>query len=223
MMGSAITQLINLPISIGMALLVRSHYRGTTYPLEKKYHTFWPRFFTLWVDDVVLWPIAFLGAFDHALNSRPALLLASVLIQQTLVWGYSVCMHARFGQTVGKMACNIKIVDAKTEQPITFRQALMRDIVPIVGIVVFLAAGGWTVFGEHSNAKAAKSIVDNMPWSTLAWIDVGWFLLEVITMFSNDKRRALHDFIAGTVVIRTTASDRIRSPIPLQPDAAPIG
>jgi uncharacterized RDD family membrane protein YckC len=29
-----------------------------------------------------------------------------------------------------------------------------------------------------------------------------WFLLEIITLFANKKRRALHDFIAGSVVIR---------------------
>lgn len=30
-----------------------------------------------------------------------------------------------------------------------------------------------------------------------------WFIAEVLTMLTNDKRRALHDVIAGTVVIRT--------------------
>ena len=30
-----------------------------------------------------------------------------------------------------------------------------------------------------------------------------WFMLEIITMLLNEKRRALHDLIAGTVVVRT--------------------
>ena len=29
-----------------------------------------------------------------------------------------------------------------------------------------------------------------------------WFLLEIITTLTNDKRRALHDFIAKSVVVR---------------------
>jgi uncharacterized RDD family membrane protein YckC len=29
-----------------------------------------------------------------------------------------------------------------------------------------------------------------------------WYALEVVTMWGNPKRRALHDRIAGTVVIR---------------------
>jgi hypothetical protein len=34
-----------------------------------------------------------------------------------------------------------------------------------------------------------------------------WFLVEIVTMLTNGKRRALHDFIAGTVVIRTNATE----------------
>lgn len=30
-----------------------------------------------------------------------------------------------------------------------------------------------------------------------------WYFLELVTMLTNRKRRALHDFIAGTVVVRT--------------------
>ena len=40
------------------------------------------------------------------------------------------------------------------------------------------------------------------PWLFLA-IPMIWFVLEIVTMLTNDHRRALHDFIAGTVVVRT--------------------
>ena len=35
-----------------------------------------------------------------------------------------------------------------------------------------------------------------------------WFLLEFITLLTNDKRRAFHDYIAGTVVVRETRASR---------------
>jgi uncharacterized RDD family membrane protein YckC len=41
--------------------------------------------------------------------------------------------------------------------------------------------------------------------AVLAWAGCAWYLLEVITMLTNDKRRAVHDFIAGTVVVRPGA------------------
>jgi uncharacterized RDD family membrane protein YckC len=31
---------------------------------------------------------------------------------------------------------------------------------------------------------------------------LAWFTLEIVTMLSNRKRRAVHDFIAGSVVMR---------------------
>jgi len=36
----------------------------------------------------------------------------------------------------------------------------------------------------------------------LAFAGLGWFLLEVITMLTNSKRRAIHDLIAKTVVMK---------------------
>jgi hypothetical protein len=45
-----------------------------------------------------------------------------------------------------------------------------------------------------------------------------WFFAEVLTMLTNEKRRALHDFIAGTVVIRTNTQEQVA-----QPEAAPNG
>lgn len=30
-----------------------------------------------------------------------------------------------------------------------------------------------------------------------------WFVAEIVTSLMNQKRRAVHDFIAGTVVVKT--------------------
>jgi uncharacterized RDD family membrane protein YckC len=38
-----------------------------------------------------------------------------------------------------------------------------------------------------------------------AFFSMALFGVELITMFTNAKRRSLHDFIAGSVVIRKTA------------------
>ncbi len=37
---------------------------------------------------------------------------------------------------------------------------------------------------------------------TIGLIGPIWFLLELLTMFTNEKGRALHDFIAGSVVCK---------------------
>ena len=84
------------------------------------------------------------------------------------------------------------MVDAKTECPITFKQALLRDAIPAVLIVCLLTAGTFsTITGDESLIFWVFAVLAT------------WFLLELITMLFNKKRRALHDFIAGTVVVRS--------------------
>jgi uncharacterized RDD family membrane protein YckC len=43
-----------------------------------------------------------------------------------------------------------------------------------------------------------NTVVENY----LSWLSIAWFLLEIVTMLTNEKRRALHDMIAGSVVIK---------------------
>ena len=50
---------------------------------------------------------------------------------------------------------------------------------------------------------SGEALVRSKPFLLLSVIEGLWFLAELLTMFTNPKRRALHDFIAGTVVVRT--------------------
>ncbi len=43
------------------------------------------------------------------------------------------------------------------------------------------------------------------PWTR--FILLVWTATEVITMLMNGKRRAIHDFIAGTVIVRTNLEE----------------
>jgi hypothetical protein len=47
---------------------------------------------------------------------------------------------------------------------------------------------------------------------TTSWIWLAWLVLELLTMLTNPQRRALHDFIAGTVVVRTNVEPVEASP-----------
>src|SRR5215467_6690335 len=42
-------------------------------------------------------------------------------------------------------------------------------------------------------------------------VAIAWGALEFITMLFNSKRRAIHDWIAGTVVIRQPIEERVAS------------
>ena len=95
----------------------------------------------------------------------------------------------------------VKVLDLSEERIPTLRQAFIRDIGYIVlntlslSYLIYLVVAGRYVPGAE---------VTTLPGQVLVWASLGWFLLEIISMMTNDKRRAFHDYIAGTVVIRST-------------------
>lgn len=200
-----VAQLTNLAFSLLMASLVWRYYRRRTFPPSHRYLTFGPRFWTGSVDNCVLWPVGFLTFALHGVAMPPGLLVV-VLVVQNLTWlFYAVIMHAKYGQTYGKMVCKVKVVDFKTEGALTFRQAFLREGIPMVlclGIVGYEIA--LILTGQLSQKQLADGTIasHSMFW-LLAALPLLWYVAEVVTMLTNRKSRALHDFIAGTVVVRT--------------------
>jgi uncharacterized RDD family membrane protein YckC len=130
-------------------------------------------------------------------------------------FSFSFSLHAKYGQTVGKRVCYVKVVDFRTEGPLTFRQAALRESIPLVlglGLVVYQIYA--LSRGLLSPAAIGQGKMAESPafW-LLTVLPLLWFLAEVITMLTNEKRRALHDYLAGTVVLRTN----------LQQQAGPVG
>lgn len=168
---------------------------------ENKYKTFWRRFWAHFVDGLVVGLP--LGILVVVLERTGAIQASAMPYVQQLTSVISLCyyiiLHARFGQTVGKMATGVKIFDKSEESDITWRQAVIRDIVPVFFLLIssaYLAYFGVSV-SEAIDSGATELILKAYFYSASVWT-----LAEVITMLFNAKRRAVHDFIAGTVVVR---------------------
>jgi uncharacterized RDD family membrane protein YckC len=189
-----------------VAILVWSYYRHRKFPQEKRYRTFGPRFWTGAVDTCVFLPLTVTISFLLSLNI-PRFLAAMLVVIQNLAWlVYTVTMHARYGQTIGKMVTKVRVVNFRTEGKISWGQAWLRDGIPVL---LSLGLVGYQVY-ELLSGRITPSALDNGetfngngPYWLLTGIPGLWFIAEVLTMLTNRKRRALHDFIAGTVVVRT--------------------
>jgi len=199
-------QITTLAATLLVAVLVWDYYKKKQFPLEKRYRTFGPRFWTGSVDSCVLLP--FTTTISVLLSLEiPGVLVAMLVIIENLAWlVYTVTMHARYGQTIGKMVTKVRVVDFRTEGRISWRQAWIRE-----GIPLFLSVGlvGYQVYGIVSGRstegafESGGAFDNNKGFWLLTAIPGIWFFAEVLTMLTNEKRRALHDFIAGTVVVRT--------------------
>src|SRR5258708_4091991 len=214
-------QIVNLGVTLLISLLVWRYYRLRTFPLADRYSTFGPRFWTGFVDSCVLWPLGFVTSALLSLNV-PRGVASLLIIVESLAWlVYTVVMHARYGQTVGKMATKVRVVDFRTEGRISWSQAWLREGIPMFLSLGFLGYEIYAVWTRHlapSDVANGQALVANKAFWLLTALPGLWFIAEVLTMLTNEKRRALHDFIAGTVVVRTSTEERSA-----QPSAAPNG
>ena len=179
--------------------------RKKNKPDKGKFKTFWRRFWAGAVDGIVLAPLVYLDMliWSHAKGIPTSLLLAWHMVQTLSVYAYSICLHAKFGQTLGKMVFRVKVVDV-TERPITVLQAIRRDIVPLaLALIRVVQDSGPILRGENLMAPTHVNVGGMI---IMVLTGAGWFWAEVLTMLTNRRRRAIHDFIAGTVVVRIPQS-----------------
>jgi uncharacterized RDD family membrane protein YckC len=162
-----------------------------------KYRTFSARFIASFVDGFALAPLSFVALLLADTDYR-FFDYAYPLIDTALIYGYSILLHGFKGQTLGKMAMGIKVVNFKDETDITMKQAFKRDLVPLAIIILF-----YTI--DTSFFIAGSELTSNY-WNSIYYfvgiLPLLWTVLEITTMLTNKKSRALHDFIAGTVVIK---------------------
>jgi uncharacterized RDD family membrane protein YckC len=112
---------------------------------------------------------------------------------------YVILLHARYGQTLGKMAMKVKVLDV-SEEPVRFAQAVIRSLPQM--LPVFMASS--LLISEMSPATGSTGKNLLMAAATLANILYFiWSVADIIVCLVSDKKRALHDLVAGTVVVRT--------------------
>jgi uncharacterized RDD family membrane protein YckC len=168
--------------------------------LKRKYATFWPRVAAHIADVVMITTVLAIGwlAFSH----WPAtwVRVVSLTIAQFGFVVYEIVMHGLYGQTLGKMSCRVIVRDI-SERPLSMKQAVLRDIVSLA-----LAAFGLWVYVPQV-IQGGSIDFTNPPFLSglFSNLCIGWTLIDAVTMLTNNKRRALHDYIAGTVVICTEA------------------
>jgi uncharacterized RDD family membrane protein YckC len=145
-----------------------------------RYSTFWDRVLAGLADGLVLMvPLGFIAYYS------PPDSMVAFYVTVFLPYAYSIILHGMYGRTLGKRLLGLKVIDKSESREIGFRQAFIREAVPLVSVALLLIGAGWGLKEEH---------VD--PISTI------WYLVEVFSTLSNPKRRAAHDFIAGTVVVK---------------------
>jgi uncharacterized RDD family membrane protein YckC len=124
---------------------------------------------------------------------------------------FEVYLVKRFGGSPGKLIMKMRI--AKLDgSPVGYREASIRYSVLFVISLVSSAALVISALNMPDSEYAAlthKTRVRHLRDLAPAWyqkVEIAggiWVYSEFAVLLTNRKRRAIHDFMAGTVVIRT--------------------
>ena len=145
-------------------------------------------------------------------GSLPALVALAIL--QPI---YEIALIKKYGQTVGKMVMNIKVVRFDDAAELGWDQSFMRWFVWQTPLWIYLLIGA-IVFG----------VGDSLLVSLVILVVIGAFMyvvelifvgVIVITALKDPNRRGWHDKIARTIVIRIPATE---PPVVGQPHEASL-
>ncbi|MET0518879.1 MAG: RDD family protein, partial [Burkholderiaceae bacterium] len=173
--------------------------------------TFFQRCAAGLIDLIVLVPIIAVqwAAFKYSREATIALLIP---LSYAFV-AYVIYCHGRYGQTLGKRVMNIRVLTEGGE-PLSWRNAWARSSVD-VSLCTLSTASMFTalllipdaLYYKDSSIEQLKNLQALEPtWgSWAATAGQIWAWGELVTMLLNKRRRALHDFIGGTVVVSERA------------------
>lgn len=169
-----------------------------------KYNTFVPRFWASLIDDLILALLFGVMAIIALSLDFPVKITRLGYVAYGLIHlSYRIILHGCFGQTLGKMAAKVKVL-ALDETPLGMRRAFLRNSVDVV-----LALVNWFIAVPMMLKSGSLGGLHQVPHGDAYFLFVyssqAWLLVELLTFFASTRRRAAHDFIAGSVVVRVQA------------------
>lgn len=159
-------------------------------------------------DTIILIPFSALFTFIEGIDRHLAMFVT--IPSATLFALYNVFFNARFGGTLGKLFFNIRIT-RPDGTPISWRHAWWRSSVDLIFAALFLCVSIWalsqidpSVYSELDWKNRPEVLAGFFPsWYGIIFIlQTIWIWGEFIVLLLNKRKRAVHDFIAGTVVIK---------------------
>jgi uncharacterized RDD family membrane protein YckC len=187
---------------------------GVEIPL--RYAGFWRRFLAFWIDAAILLPLFGL-AFYFSEESR-MFYIYSFAPRLLLGLFFNIYLVRRYGGTPGKLILKTRItlVDGS---PVTTRAAILRYFVLFVLSALSSLAMVMSTLAMTDEMYLSLGFIERMQkmeamapsWDfTVIVLTQVWIWGEFVTLLFNRRRRAVQDYIAGTVVVRTAVAEKRR-------------
>jgi uncharacterized RDD family membrane protein YckC len=203
---------------------------GAPAPRSTARSYFWERFIASLLDGMLYFPITIPATLVIGYAPVPLAVGGALVIAPVTVVYTSYC-HGRWGKTLGKHLVGLVVRREEDDGPIGYGRAIRRDAPAMVFGIAAAALTSWLITSDRRDGfrmfntfddsfEQARRNPDEEPsvgdafegygalsgWQwTLMALNWAWFVAEVSTMLLNDRRRAIHDVIGGTVVVKASA------------------
>jgi len=180
---------------------------------DRIYSSFWSRLGANLLDMLIIIPFSILIIYLNSINLY--LYLFTVIPNLIFILWYNIYLPKKHGGTPGKLIVGLKIVKLNSSS-ISWKESFLRHSVNLFFILANI------IIMIIAIIKADSEIYNNLSWSEqslyLASIfNLGiltilmniWIWGEIIVILFNKRRRAIHDFIAGTVIIKSKYLENI--------------
>ncbi len=168
---------------------------------KEKHRTGLKRLWAAIVDGIIFMPLLLVEQWIYKTTDNISTLFIWATFVSFAPLFYSIILHYKNGQTIGKWVAGVKVLDISETRKITLRQSIYRDsfylVVALVGLIYYIV-----LLARSDDKQNILSDYSSFSDNPVFW----WTLIELITMLTNSKRRALHDFIAKSIVVRTETS-----------------
>ncbi|HKY21054.1 MAG TPA: RDD family protein [Vicinamibacterales bacterium] len=152
-----------------------------------------------------------LYATRRVLAAYPSLLSVSGFLLNILWFlGMSIYCVQRFGGTPGKILTKLRIVTTDGA-PLRYKHAVLRSLPELLLLllgglmtVLIVSTMAWTDYiamSSPARRQVVRGLIPDWFFSFFCAALFAWSLGEIMAFFSSDERRALHDRIAGTIVV----------------------
>ena len=172
---------------------------------EEPYRTIWRRILASFIDSSIFLSFnALLGFILFKVIGQNGYIYV-LIISSFLSVIYNIILVYKFGGSLGKLFSKIKVLNEKDEVPVKLFESIKREILNIFRAIIqfwrlysYILAAGIFVYEDYKSIALISPILRVF---TYLFFIFGY--IEIFSALFSSKRRAIHDYIAGTVVKKT--------------------
>jgi uncharacterized RDD family membrane protein YckC len=182
---------------------------------DRIYSSFWSRLGANLLDMLIIIPFSILIIYLNSINLY--LYLFTIIPNLIFMLWYNIYLPKKHGGTPGKLIVGLKIVKLNSS-PFSWKESFLRHSVNlffilanIIIMVIAIIKADSEIYNSLSWSEQSLYLSSIFNFGILTILMNIWIWGEIIVILFNKRRRAIHDFIAGTVIIKSKYLENIRN------------